>query len=142
MNNLFLEISKISEPLIYWVGRGSRLHDHLLWLVGNIVGAKLAHWEKGPISSIDVNFDYFNSKLSPKILSNLIDLAAENKLTNGTEKYWFESKDIATIDSSIQLSGVQAAAKVGLEKGFLEIDRTRTPPSIPIKEIRDSGWNQ
>ena len=34
VNNLFLRISKTNNPVIY-LGRSTRLHDHLLWLVGN-----------------------------------------------------------------------------------------------------------
>ena len=46
------------------------------------IHAELAHWEQGHIDHTDVNFDHFNSELSPKILSNLIQLTAEHKLSH------------------------------------------------------------
>ena len=131
-----MRISKTNNPVIY-LGRSTRLHDHLLWLVGSITRAELAHWEQGHIDHTDVNFDHFNSELAPKILSNLIQLSAEHKLSHNSEKYWFDSSEIVSIDPSIQLSGVQAASKIGLDKGFIEINRQVSPP---LYKLTKSGY--
>jgi len=111
-----------------FLGRGSRLHDHLLWLVATSSSSNIVHWDGSKLDSFNINSKFFESKAAPSILSNILELMGQSEFYDGPNSKWFNSNEISSANSNVLLAGVQAASKAGIDRGFLKIDRTVFPP--------------
>jgi hypothetical protein len=125
-NEILAELNSVKEPFMF-LGRGSRLHDHLLWLAGTSVCATMVHWDTGDADTFDNNSKEFDSKIAPKILGDLLELMANAKLDGRQNYTYFNSTEIASMDDAAEMAGVQAATKAGVDRGFIDVDRISPP---------------
>ena len=83
--------SDIESPIIL-LGRGSTLHDHLLWIISSSVQCKQFHWDGTELDTYYHGKKYLNFKIAPLVLSGILELSGRTNLLE------FSSEEIAELD--------------------------------------------
>ena len=94
-----------AESPIVMLGRGSSLHDHLLWLVGNSFNSEQYHWDGEGLEEYRHNDVHLNSEIASKVLGTILELGGKNYYNGSND---FSAEDIAAFGNVTEMSGVQA----------------------------------
>jgi len=123
--------SDIESPIIL-LGRGSTLHDHLLWIISSSVQCKQFHWDGTELDTYYHGKKYLNSKIAPLVLSGILELAGRTNLLE------FSSEEIAELDEISEMAGIQSATKPSIMNNLLTINRKIS--GSPTYKLTNKGF--
>lgn len=112
------EFKNLEDPIVF-LGRGSSLHDHLLWIISSSVHSKQYHWDGTELDSYYYDEQYLSSSVAPLVLNGLLELSGKTGLNE------FSAEDIAELDDIAEMSGIQSATKPCIERKLLDVSRSK-----------------
>ena len=124
-----------AESPIVMLGRGSSLHDHLLWLTGNSFNSEQYHWDGEGLEEYRHNDVHLNSEIASKVLGTILELGGKNYYNGSND---FSAEDIAAFGNVTEMSGVQAATKPSIDRNYVKINRSDLRP--PTYELTTKGF--
>lgn len=139
LRTLSWEISKqiihafndIESPIIL-LGRGSTLHDHLLWIISSSSHCKQYHWDGVELDTYHYDHKYLKSQVAPLVISGILELSGRTSL------YEFTSEEIAELDDISEMSGIQSATKPCIQENLITVNRGGS--GSPTYKLTNKGF--
>jgi len=134
----------VNQPgnCVFVMGRGSALHQHILWLVAHISGSSILELSSNELSIKSANLakkTNFN-EIGRKTLGAFPTLYIDEILNNNQDTQgWFGAFDLSQIDGALT-SGLAAAMKPFLDNKYVLTEKAKDGNSI--YKLTYDGWPQ
>jgi hypothetical protein len=135
LEKLIDAISQVESPIIV-LGRGTKLHDHLLWLTACCLDTEIIHWDsKESYWHENPRKNLIPTEISQDTLASFLTLKVEAEISGSSETEWFGAQDLAGIGGAVR-SGVNSALQTAFSNGLIEkLDAERV-----VYRLTSKGW--
>jgi len=126
------------QESLFVFGRGTGLHQHLMWLASEIRGSKGIYIDEPDAEINSIANSQIEADITKATLGAFASLAAQEIIDKVQDKDgWVNSDDLAKSAGAIA-SGVNAATQLPLKEGY--IIKKETPSGNTIYKLTNKGW--
>ena len=126
------------QELLFVFGRGTGLHQHLMWLASEIRGSKGIYLDEPDVEINSIANSQIEADITKATLGAFAFLAAQEIIEKTQDKDgWVNSDDLAKSSGAIS-SGVNAATQIPLREGY--IVKKETTSGNTIYKLTNKGW--